>query len=186
MAQPASPSISTQGKTLGGNAHRRGQTSSVRWPLDGAYRRPTQARTAHPSSPLSKLETTAPRMIARQFLRDLIKASVGKRSPGAFLCPPQPYRLHTILTDRMGFGGVQSCHPPRYRDGPTAKFAGHLFDRICAEHEIEHRLTKPNHPWNEKDQETIRGDCLPDERSGRTDEPNHQGSTVLLFSRQTL
>lgn len=25
--------------------------------------------------------------------------------------------------------------------------AGHLFDRICAEHGIEHRLTKLNHPW---------------------------------------
>ena len=21
------------------------------------------------------------------------------------------------------------------------------FDRLCAKHEIEHRLTKPNHPW---------------------------------------
>jgi len=53
-----------------------------------------------------------------------------------------PYRLHTVLTDN----GVQFCHPPRYRE-PTARFAGHLFDRICAEHGIEHRLTKPNHPW---------------------------------------
>ena len=22
-----------------------------------------------------------------------------------------------------------------------------MFDRICREHGIEHRLTKPNHPW---------------------------------------
>ena len=23
----------------------------------------------------------------------------------------------------------------------------HMFDKTCREHEIEHRLTKPNHPW---------------------------------------
>jgi transposase InsO family protein len=23
----------------------------------------------------------------------------------------------------------------------------HLFDRICRDNDIEHRLTKPNHPW---------------------------------------
>jgi transposase InsO family protein len=23
----------------------------------------------------------------------------------------------------------------------------HIFDRVCQEHEIEHRLTKVNHPW---------------------------------------
>jgi transposase InsO family protein len=23
----------------------------------------------------------------------------------------------------------------------------HLFDRVCREHGIGHRLTKPNHPW---------------------------------------
>jgi len=103
-----------------------------------------------------KLETKATRMIACQLLRDLIDAF--------------PYQLHTILTDN----GVQFCHPLRYRNGPTARFAGHLFDRICAENGIEHprlqarsaegrarhagstprcgcrpghRLTKPNHPW---------------------------------------
>jgi transposase InsO family protein len=24
---------------------------------------------------------------------------------------------------------------------------GHIFDRVCREHGIEHRLTKPCHPW---------------------------------------
>ncbi|MGE3649416.1 MAG: integrase core domain-containing protein, partial [Reyranellaceae bacterium] len=38
-------------------------------------------------------------------------------------------------------------HAPRYRDGPTARYSRHLFDRVCAEHGIDHRLTKPNHPW---------------------------------------
>ncbi|MEZ5933994.1 MAG: integrase core domain-containing protein [Alphaproteobacteria bacterium] len=68
-------------------------------------------------------------MIACQFLRDPIDAF--------------PYRPHTVLTDNR----VQFRHPPRYRDGPTAKFAGHPFERICAENRIEHRLIKPNHPW---------------------------------------
>jgi len=28
------------------------------------------------------------------------------------------------------------------------KYAGHhIFDRVCDEHDIEHRLTKINHPW---------------------------------------
>lgn len=77
----------------------------------------------------ARLEEKATRAIACQFLRDLIEAA--------------PYRIHTVLTDN----GIQFCHPQRYRDGPTARFAGHLFDRICAANDIEHRLTKPNHPW---------------------------------------
>lgn len=78
---------------------------------------------------LVRLEEKATRATACQFLRDLIEAI--------------PYRIHTVLTDN----GVQFCHPPRYRNGPTARYMGHLFDRICAANGIEHRLTKPNHPW---------------------------------------
>ena len=36
---------------------------------------------------------------------------------------------------------------PSRRTGPTARYRLHMFDRICREHGIEHRLTKPNHPW---------------------------------------
>ena len=36
---------------------------------------------------------------------------------------------------------------PRYRDGPTARWMGHIFDRVGREHCIEHRLPKPHHPW---------------------------------------
>ena len=54
-----------------------------------------------------------------------------------------PYRIHTILTDN----GVQFCDMPQNRSGPTARYRLHMFDRICREHEIEHRLTKPRHPW---------------------------------------
>jgi len=76
-----------------------------------------------------ELHDRATRAIASQFLRNLVKAV--------------PYQIHTVLTDN----GVQFCHPGRYRDGPTATVMGHLFDRVCAENSIEHRLTKPNHPW---------------------------------------
>jgi len=104
----------------------------------------------------ARLETKATRMIACQFLRDLIEAF--------------PYHLHTVLTDN----GVQFCHPPRYRDEPTARFAGHLFDRICAEHGIEHRLTKPNHPWTNGQVERMNRTIKAEQRC------------CSLFSRQTL
>jgi hypothetical protein len=54
-----------------------------------------------------------------------------------------PYDIHIVLTDN----GVQFGDMPSHRSGPTARYRLHMFDRICREHEIEHRLTKPNHPW---------------------------------------
>ena len=77
----------------------------------------------------AKLETEANRYTACEFLRALIEAA--------------PYKIHTVLTDN----GMQFCHAPRNRSGPTARFSVHLFDRLCRENGIEHRLTKPNHPW---------------------------------------
>jgi len=74
-------------------------------------------------------------------LTDVIEALSGEHLRN--LAQAIPYQIHTVLTDN----GVQFCHPGRYRDGPTATLMGHLFDRVCAEHGIEHRLTKPNHPW---------------------------------------
>lgn len=54
-----------------------------------------------------------------------------------------PYEIHTVLTDN----GIQFADLPRNREGLTARFRGHPFDRTCWSHGIEHRLTKPNHPW---------------------------------------
>ena len=54
-----------------------------------------------------------------------------------------PYRIHTVLTDN----GIQFADLSKNRQGPTARFRGHPFDRLCHLHGIEHRLTKPNHPW---------------------------------------
>lgn len=42
--------------------------------------------------------------------------------------------------------GVQFSDMPQHRSGPTARYRLHMFDRICREHDIEHRLTKPDHP----------------------------------------
>jgi len=64
------------------------------------------------------------KMQAAQFLRNLIAAV--------------PYKIHTVLTDN----GIQ------FTNRQTDRMAWmHIFDRVCQEHEIEHRLTKVNHPW---------------------------------------
>ena len=60
----------------------------------------------------------------------------------ALLCAV-PYKVHTVLTDN----GIQFCDLPSRRNGPTARLRMHMFDRICVANGIEHRTTKPNHPW---------------------------------------
>src|SRR5436309_10405331 len=77
----------------------------------------------------ARLETKADGHTASNFLGALIEAV--------------PYQIHTVLTDN----GIQFCHAPRNRSGPTARYSVHMFDRVCRENGIEHRLTKPNHPW---------------------------------------
>jgi len=52
-----------------------------------------------------------------------------------------PYKIHTILTDN----GIQFAEQPRNRNSVT--FRKMRFDLICDANDIEHRLTKPNHPW---------------------------------------
>jgi transposase InsO family protein len=54
-----------------------------------------------------------------------------------------PYDINIVLTDN----GIQFADLPRNRNGPTARLRGHPFDRACRRYGIEHRLTKPNHPW---------------------------------------
>jgi hypothetical protein len=45
-----------------------------------------------------------------------------------------PYRIHTVLTDN----GIQFADLPKNRKGPTARFRGHPFDRVCLLHGIDH------------------------------------------------
>ncbi|MCB9964408.1 MAG: IS481 family transposase [Rhodospirillales bacterium] len=72
----------------------------------------------------AELHEKSTRMIAREFLENLIKAV--------------PYKIHTILTDN-GIQFAKREGTEDYRDIP--------FDRVCLVHSIDHRLTKIKHPW---------------------------------------
>jgi transposase InsO family protein len=72
----------------------------------------------------AELHEEANKMVAAQFLRYLVAAV--------------PYKIHTVLTDN----GIQFTN--RKRDQYAFH---HIFDRVCQEYGIEHRLTKTNHPW---------------------------------------
>jgi hypothetical protein len=85
----------------------------------------------------AELHERATRRIAAEFLRRLIDCV--------------PFRIHTVLTDN----GFQFT-PPRggWSVGEIQQllanhqpFRAHAFDLACAQHAIEHRLTKFNHPW---------------------------------------
>lgn len=72
----------------------------------------------------TELHEKAGKMAAAQFLRNLVEAV--------------PYKIHIVLTDN----GIQFTN--RSRD---IHDFGHIFDRVCNENCIEHRLTKVKHPW---------------------------------------
>lgn len=72
----------------------------------------------------ARLHGRANKMLAAQFLRDLIDAV--------------PYHIHTVLTDN----GIQFTNRRRDRHSPE-----HIFTRVCQEHDIGHRLTLVRHPW---------------------------------------
>ena len=76
-----------------------------------------------------QLVDKANRVSASAFLTALVKAV--------------PYKIHTVLTDNA----IQFRLPPRYADGPTARFVTHMFEMRCRENGIEHRFTRINHPW---------------------------------------
>jgi transposase InsO family protein len=77
----------------------------------------------------AQLHEKANRRTATSFLKALIKAV--------------PYKIHTVLTDN----GIQFTDLPKNRLGPRARWRVHMFDMLCDANGIEHRLTKPNHPW---------------------------------------
>lgn len=76
---------------------------------------------------VTQLVDKANRKTAWEFLEQLLQAV--------------PYKIHTILTDN----GIQFADQPRNRDKPYSRPM--RFDMICDANGIEHRLTKPNHPW---------------------------------------
>jgi len=85
---------------------------------------------------VAQLVDKANRKTAWEFLEHLLEAV--------------PYKIHTILTDN----GIQFAEQPRNRN--TVYSRPMRFDMICAANEIEHRLTKPNHPWTNGQVERIR------------------------------
>jgi transposase InsO family protein len=85
-----------------------------------------------------ELHEKVARRTAADFLRRLIEAV--------------PYRVHTVLTDNGTHfttpGNTSSAAP----DIRAALDAGeplwaHAFEYACAQNHIDHRLTKPKHPW---------------------------------------
>ena len=71
-----------------------------------------------------EVHDSATRPVAVKFLYQLMKAV--------------PYRIHTILTDN----GIQFANQKRQKYAFPL-----LFDRVCQKNDIEHRRTKPKHPW---------------------------------------
>jgi transposase-like protein len=72
----------------------------------------------------AELHEKAGKMAAAGFLRNLIAIV--------------PYVIHTVLTDN----GIQFTN--RLQDRHAFE---HIFDRVCREHSVDHRLTKIKHPW---------------------------------------
>ena len=74
----------------------------------------------------AELHPRAKRVVAADFLRCVLDNL--------------PHKVHAVLTDN----GVQfTPQPHQFLPG------GHRFDRICREYGVEHRLTKPAHPWDQ-------------------------------------
>ena len=85
-----------------------------------------------------ELHERATRRVAGEFLRNLAAAL--------------PYRVHTVLTDN----GTHFTDPTgdgwrpdeiKQMIAAGERFRCHAFEYACAQLDIEHRLTKPRHPW---------------------------------------
>ena len=86
----------------------------------------------------AQLVEKATRRVAGNFLRALAMAI--------------PYKIHTVLTDNgthftdpTGDGWTPEDIKAMRRD--NVPFRCHSFEMACADLDIEHRLTKPRHPW---------------------------------------
>jgi transposase InsO family protein len=85
-----------------------------------------------------ELHEKATRRVAANFLRALIKAV--------------PYKIHIVLTDNgTHFTSPGNSHSAaadiRMAMDRGELFLAHAFEFACAENHIDHRLTKPRHPW---------------------------------------
>ena len=85
-----------------------------------------------------ELHEKATRRIAGDFLRHLIETV--------------PYKIHTVLTDngtQFTTPGNKASAAPLIKEAieKGERFRAHGFELACAQNDIDHRLTKPNHPW---------------------------------------
>jgi transposase InsO family protein len=85
-----------------------------------------------------ELHEKATRQVAGDFLRALIKAV--------------PYRIHIVLTDNGTHfttpGNICSAADDiRLALDRGETVWAHAFEYACAQNRIDHRLTKPRHPW---------------------------------------
>src|SRR5437868_1896158 len=85
-----------------------------------------------------ELHEKATTAIAADFLRRLIVAV--------------PYKVHTVLTDngiQFTTPGVGASAVPEIKKAIAGGeiFRAHAFELACARSGIDHRLTKPKHPW---------------------------------------
>lgn len=86
----------------------------------------------------ARLVERATRSAAGDFLRELIRIV--------------PYKIHTVLTDNGTHFTTPGNICSAAADIKVARqrgeiFRAHSFELACADNDIDHRLTKPNHPW---------------------------------------
>jgi transposase InsO family protein len=120
----------------------------------------------------AELHAKATRRIAANFLRALIAAV--------------PYTIHTVLTDN----GTPCTELAHFRKGadqqedvqhPEGVYLLHAFDDACEQHGIEHRLTKPGHPWTNGQVERMNR-TLKDATVKRYDYDSHQQLKEHLYN----
>ena len=85
-----------------------------------------------------ELRESVSRRDAADFLRRLIEAV--------------PYKVHTVLTDNgthFTDPTGNSWSPVEIREmiAERKPFRAHAFEYACATNDVDHRLTKPKHPW---------------------------------------
>jgi transposase InsO family protein len=85
-----------------------------------------------------ELHEKVARRTAADFLRHLVAAV--------------PYKVHTVLTDNgthfTSPGNTASAAPDiKAAIEAGEPFMAHAFEYACVQHDIDHRLTKPKHPW---------------------------------------
>lgn len=96
-----------------------------------------------------------------------------------------PYKVHTVLTDNGthfttpgNIASAASIINEAIAAGET--FRAHSFESACACNNIDHRLTKPRHPWSNGQVERM------PRRAARSSKPHDQGRDGQTLSLRQL